>query len=192
MKQNELASLLDLSTASISKLVARGMPTDTVGAASAWRRQNLQPSMIKGGRFDSTRATTRPPVQPARPPEAMTYYLADADIEAAGDALDGALRRGDKDRVAALSLKLRELLPDAAPGASPRLSVRVWLALLDYLLCPQAAIRTAPDMAAILSPEEVGTKFFPTEWPWSAGLVLFECADHDGYATRGWPKGWDE
>lgn len=45
MKQIELCEALGLSRAQVSKLVARGMPTDSVEAAEAWRQRNLDPMM---------------------------------------------------------------------------------------------------------------------------------------------------
>lgn len=46
MKQSELSKALGLSKGQVSKLVARGMPTDTVEGAEAWRRKNLEPMML--------------------------------------------------------------------------------------------------------------------------------------------------
>lgn len=45
MKQSELCNALGLSKAQVSKLVARGMPTDSAEAAEDWRRRNLEPMM---------------------------------------------------------------------------------------------------------------------------------------------------
>ena len=44
MKQSDLARELDIGRSQVSKLVARGMPTDSREAAEAWRRQNLDPA----------------------------------------------------------------------------------------------------------------------------------------------------
>ncbi|WP_133091808.1 hypothetical protein [Thauera propionica] len=45
MKQVELCEALGLSKGQVSKLVARGMPTDSVESAEDWRRRNLEPMM---------------------------------------------------------------------------------------------------------------------------------------------------
>lgn len=56
MKQSELCNALGLSKAQVSKLVARGMPTDTVEAAYDWRRRNLEPMMRIAHQARKTRA----------------------------------------------------------------------------------------------------------------------------------------
>lgn len=45
MKQSELCEALGLSKAQVSKLVARGMPTESAAAAEEWRRRNVDPMM---------------------------------------------------------------------------------------------------------------------------------------------------
>lgn len=45
MKQSELCEALGLSKAQVSKLVARGMPTESATAAEEWRRRNVDPMM---------------------------------------------------------------------------------------------------------------------------------------------------
>lgn len=51
MKQVELSHALDLSRAQVLKLVAKGMPTDSVAAAEDWRRSNLDPGKVAGHRM---------------------------------------------------------------------------------------------------------------------------------------------
>lgn len=63
MQQKELASLLDISPAMASRLVKKGMPTDTLERAEKWRRRHLEPGRVKGARFGTVKATTP---QPAR------------------------------------------------------------------------------------------------------------------------------
>ena len=50
MKLCELAEQLDVSTSMISRLRRRGMPTNSVAAARAWRTANLDPALVKGAR----------------------------------------------------------------------------------------------------------------------------------------------
>ena len=116
--------------------------------------------------------------------------MSDADVEAVSDLVNGALTRGDQDLAAARIVQLRELLPHAAPDASPRLAVRVWLALLDYMTHEEAEIRNAPDMGALLTPGECGALF--TRSPWAAHTVIFEACDFDGNSIFGWPDGEGE
>lgn len=186
MQQKELAVLLDISPAMVSRLAKRGMPTDSLERAERWRRRHLEPGRVKGRRFEPGRIAEPTPVKPASPPQPVPQ-LSDADVEAVADLVNGALTRGDDDLAAARLLQLRELLPDTAPGASPRLPVRVWLSLLSYMLHAEAAIRNAPDMAELLTPEEVGTRFFPPGNAWPGHVVVFEACDFERYSVNGWP-----
>ena len=138
---------------------------------------------MKGVRFDPGRAKAPPPAKPARPPEARA---SDSDLEAAADLLDGALVRGNDAAAADRTMQLRDLLSQAAPDASPRLTVRVWLALLDYMLHPEAEIRATTDRGRMENPEECGALVCP-DHPWSADMVLVESIDYDNHSTLGWP-----
>lgn len=66
MQQKELAILLDISPAMVSRLAKRGMPTDDPERAKRWRKRHLEPGRVKG-----VRADTIQPKQPA-PSQAMT------------------------------------------------------------------------------------------------------------------------
>jgi hypothetical protein len=59
LKQSELADGLDISTRQVRKLVARGMPTDSLKAALAWRSANLEPTQRKGSRIDGNPGVAR-------------------------------------------------------------------------------------------------------------------------------------
>lgn len=50
MTMTALGEALDLSKGQVSKLAAKGMPTDSVEAARAWRAQNLRPEWSKEAR----------------------------------------------------------------------------------------------------------------------------------------------
>lgn len=67
MTQKELAALLGITQAAVSKLARKGMPTDTVERATRWRRRHLQTGRMKGVRRDS--APAAPPGQDAQPAE---------------------------------------------------------------------------------------------------------------------------
>ncbi len=71
MKQAELCEALGLSKGQVSKLVARGMPTDSVANAEAWRRRNLEPMMVA-----SHQAKKRPtPVESTTTPNPIDAVL---------------------------------------------------------------------------------------------------------------------
>ena len=98
MQQKELAILLDISPAMVSRLAKRGMPTDTLERAERWRRRHLEPGRVKGARFDraeTLKAASPTPAPPASPPRPVAY-VPDADLEAVSDLVNGALTRGDQ------------------------------------------------------------------------------------------------
>jgi hypothetical protein len=64
MNQKELAALLDISPAMVSRLKKQGMPTDTLERAQRWRKRHLEPGRIKGSRFGPNR--TACPARAAR------------------------------------------------------------------------------------------------------------------------------
>lgn len=51
MQQKELAQLLGISPAMVSRLAKRGMPTDNLERAQRWRKRHLEPGRVKGSRF---------------------------------------------------------------------------------------------------------------------------------------------
>lgn len=52
MTKKELAMLLGISGSMVSKLAKAGMPTDTLERAQKWRKRHLEPSRMKGTRFN--------------------------------------------------------------------------------------------------------------------------------------------
>ncbi|MCU0950033.1 MAG: hypothetical protein MUC68_02970 [Burkholderiaceae bacterium] len=55
MTGKELALALGISPQMVSKLKARGMPTDSVERATRWRRRHLEPGRMRGMRADRPR-----------------------------------------------------------------------------------------------------------------------------------------
>ena len=51
MQQKELADLLGVSPAMVSRHAKRGMPTDTLERAQRWRKRHLEPGRVKGNRY---------------------------------------------------------------------------------------------------------------------------------------------
>lgn len=67
MKQSELCKALGLSKGQVSKLVSRGMPTETVESAEAWRRKKLEPMMVVAHQVKKVRAGMLSENDPANP-----------------------------------------------------------------------------------------------------------------------------
>lgn len=64
MKQIEIATALGLSRGQISKLTAKGMPLDSVEAAEAWRRRNVDPGKALGHAAIRKQQTPSPRAHP--------------------------------------------------------------------------------------------------------------------------------
>ena len=107
-------------------------------------------------------------------------------MEAAGDLIDAALARGNQYGAAIRTWQLRGLLRQATGDVTPRLSLRVWLALLGYWLHEDAEIRHAPNMGELLTPSAFGARVGDGGTP--AHVVLFDACDFDDDALHGWPE----
>jgi hypothetical protein len=205
MQQKELATLLDISPAMVSRLAKRGMPTDSLERAERWRKRHLEPGRVKGSRFGTARAKPPMAANPASPtlcdppddvqaagewlnavpaPDAMSV----ADLEATGHLIDDALAQGNTYAAAVRTHQLREQLRTVDANLNPRLTLRVWLALNAYMLHAEAEVRSAPDMGTLLTPGEYGRRVCPAH-PWPAHVVLFDLCDFDDNALNGWPDG---
>jgi hypothetical protein len=183
MQQKELADLLGVSPAMVSRHAKRGMPTDTLERAQRWRKRHLEPGRVKGNRYTPSHAPA--PERLPSLPEVLPCVL-DVDMEAAGDLIDSALARGNQYGAAIRTWQLRGLLRQAPDDAEPRLSLRAWLALLDFWLHEDAEVRHAPDMGALLTPGEFGACVGDGGTP--AHVVLFDACDFDDDAIHGWPE----
>jgi len=189
MQQKELATLLGVSPAMVSRHVKRGMPTDTLERAEKWRRRHLEPGRVKGVRYEPSRTAKPTPLKPASPARAVPCVTV-ADVEAMADLTDSALARGNQDAAETRIRQLRGLLRQLPDDASPRQTLRVWLALVIYLLHEEAEIRHAPDAGALLTPGEFGGRVCLHAWP--ARVVLFEACDWDDNAINGYPEYSDD
>lgn len=189
MQQQELATLLGVSAGMVSRHVKKGMPTDTLERAEKWRRRHLEPGRVKGVRYEPKRIakpTLSKPVSPARAVPGVTV----ADVEVLADLTDAALTRGNQDVAETTVKQLRGLLKQIPDDASPRFTLRVWLALVIYLLHEEAEIRHAPDLGTLLNPGEFGARVCLLAWP--AHVVLFEACDWDDNAINGFPECADQ
>lgn len=191
MQQNELAKLLGISAAMVSRLVKKGMPCDTLERAQRWRKRNLEPGRIKGSRFDPRQQAQPTAPTGSTPAPDAAAGLADllAEVETASAELDKALTENDSEWAAAMLQQTRELLRQIPGDAQPRLSLRAWLALVDWIIAPACEILQAPDKATRLTPVE-----FVMRWHgWPAYPLMNEhtldaaCDWHD-HAINGWPE----
>jgi hypothetical protein len=188
MQQKELARLLDISPAMVSRLAKKGMPTDDLERAQRWRKRHLEPGRVKGMRADTIKPRQPTPPAPAKPtPAALGARV--AEIEALGDLTDGAVNRGNRPEAARRIMQLRLMFrqSDEIEDESARLTVLVWLALLDYMLHPEAEIRSATNTREYLTAGECGARIGSGSVCWPAHLVLFECCDFGNYSINGWP-----
>ena len=192
MQQKELASLLDISTAMVSRLVKRGMPTDTIERAERWRKRHLEPGRVKGSRADTiktVRLEPEPPktIKPQAAPQVMPLV---PDMEALGSLIDDALAKGNQYGAAVRAFQLRRLMRHITDNDCPvRLTLRVWVFLLDYMLHEEADVRSAIATGELLTASEFCSSSTQSMYHWSPGSVLFEACDFDDNALNGWPDG---
>lgn len=137
MLKKELAEALGISPAAVTKLSKRGMPTDTLERAQRWRRRHLEPSRVKGVRFEPSKAH-----DPGSDP-----------IGQLGAAALQDFRTHERSIRALLQAK------DFRQEATVRLPVGVWTKLVCHVLSEDAAARqvkpaatwvTCKEFAAIL------------------------------------------
>lgn len=206
MQQKELAMLLDISPAMVSRLAKRGMPTDSQERAERWRKRHLEPGRVKGSRSGTVKAALSKPANPTGPAPCVAVagvedagawldavlvpaILSTCDLETTGRLIDDALAQGNAYAAAVRTHQLREQLRAVNAGLDdPRLSVRVWLSLITYMLHEDSDVQDAPDMGELLTPGEAGQRLCP-ENPWPADVVLFEACDFDDNALNGFPGG---
>lgn len=136
--QNHLAELLNISRSTCSALAQRGMPTDSVQAAQAWRESNLDPARRKDG------PQAREPVEEHRPFDARLESFdqartRDKVAEANLREMTAAKRRGELIEVEAVKSVLGIFFSEAR----------------DALL--QIPARIAPLLAAEQDPAKVQT-----------------------------------
>lgn len=190
MKQKELAALLGISPASVSKLKRQGMPVDSPERAQRWRKRNLEPGRIKGTRFDPNQSTqpTMPTVSKPDAEVADTAAELLTEVEAAGVSIDQALATCDEEWASATVTFTRDLLRKISDDAQPRMSLRVWLALVEWFIDPDSAIVKAPDQAAMLTPVEFAVRWHGWEnTPNLNSQTLDLARDWEDFAINGIP-----
>jgi len=188
MQQNELAKLLDISPAMVSRLKKQGMPTDSLERAERWRKRHLEPGRIKGSRFDPKKTAKPPAPKPAPAPAAWAGALV-AEIESAGALLDSALREGDDAWAGLMFEELRDLLRQAPPETAPLLTLRVWRRLTAWFIDPACEAFQAPDADSLLTPVQFGMRWHGwPEYPLMNEHTLDAACDWRDVAVNGWPE----
>lgn len=205
MQQKELAKLLGISPAMVSRLAKRSMPTDTLERAQRWRKRHLEPGRVKGSRFDpmqSTRATTPKPAPAAAVVPGVSvadFEAAVSDVESAGAELDNALATGDQAWADVMLQQVRDSLrqmgleADPNDEAEPRLSLRVWVALFTYTdgyaVNLDRIKEGANNPGEFLTPVQFCRKVRPdtTTYTLENHHTLSHACDWNDHAINGWP-----
>lgn len=206
MQQRELAALLDISPAMVSRLVKKGMPSDTLERAERWRRRHLEPSRIKGTRIDTVKASASRPASLASTAQAVPQpgdlereqqikaaVLAGPVSLAIVELWSHATRQAQSSGGATageMLAELRTLLRRLKPDDTPRMALGVWLALTDYSMCPEAELRKATDLDTLLDPNGFAARVNPDCPDWGHFWLEDMACDWGGYAVNGWPAGW--
>lgn len=159
MQQKELATLLDISPAMVSRLAKRGMPTDSLERAERWRRRHLEPGRVKGARLDQPGSPK--PTPATRPARAAADTADDAPqggdpnaSEPTDEAHHQARTRREKAEASMAELRLAELRGELIQVAAVRAAFGAALtATRDRLL--SIPDRLAPVLAAESAPQRV-------------------------------------
>ena len=198
MLRKDLAAELGISGAMVSKLAKRGMPTDSVERAQRWRKRHLEPGRVKGSRFDPN-YTAPPAPEPAVPPAPAAPAPPSAGeielkltraAEVAAKCVGIALRVDGLASIPPLIAELRDGLRELPPGAEPGMPLRVWVALVDWVLRVDSEVRSHPDQDQLLAPGQFAALAAPAgdadglEWlhaacDWNDGSLLGELDDED-------------
>ena len=189
MLKKELAALLNISPAMVSRLAKRGMPTDNLERAQRWRKRHLEPGRVKGSRYDPNVTDTGQTLPPGTAGAGGAASLARAErhASATGEALAG----GDVIEAAAMLDKMRALLRRLPGDARPRMPLLVWLALVDWVLIDDAHVRQAPDQAAVLDSAEFCARVRPDTSPGLANHWLELACDWKGFSVAGLPADFE-
>ncbi len=175
MTQKELAALLGISGAAVSKLVKRGMPTDSLERAKRWRKRHLEPGRIKGGKFDPNA------------PHLVAAATAEAERLASVvlQSLDGMGSAADGERILA---PLRSALRVASPeGGGPVMPSSVWVELLRYAVS-DTLLRVLASAGGAHTSASIGdlTPVAPAVWAWPDDHALELACDRHGHALTDW------
>lgn len=162
VKRKDLASLLGISPAMVTKLAGRGMPTTDAAAARAWRAEHLDLVRTKAYRTGGNDGGRRRQVRAVGDPAEAMAYAALARVEQLARLAQSMLTAG---QFAAIERDLRAALagvpgphrdrvriacqpaPDATEAAAEPGQVSVPLAVWDALVMPVAALLPCAEVA---------------------------------------------
>lgn len=123
MKLTDLAAALALSPSAVSRLAARGMPTETVEAAAAWRGSHVRPRLKSDGSPGRSRA----------PGKSVEDYQASRARREAAEATEAELRVAktvgtlvDRDLVHSVVFEVFRVLRDRAMSAGGNFAAKVF------------------------------------------------------------------
>ena len=197
MQQNELATLLGISPAMVSRLKKQGMPIANLDRAQRWRKRHLEPSRIKGSRFDPMQIAKPPKITPSIPAQSASAGLADslAKVEAIGAELDRALTAGEQAWTGVMIKEMRDSLRnmglkfDPDDKAEPRLSLRVWVALTEYVFLTDDLLERASNRGELLTPVQFDVRRLPNSptYPLQNHHLLSHACDWNDFAITGFP-----
>lgn len=193
MLRKDLAVELGISGAMVSKLAKRGMPTDSVERAQRWRKRHLEPGRVKGVRFDPNYTPPPAPAAPAAPAPPTSGEIElklTRAAEVAAKCVGIALRVDGLASIPPLISELRDGLRELSPGAEPEMPLRVWVALVDWMLRADAEVRSRADQDQLLTPGQFAALAAPDgdadglEWlhaacDWSDSSLLVELDEED-------------
>ena len=112
-----------------------------------------------------------------------------AEVETAGVELDNALTAGDQAWACVTIQQVRDLLRLTPDDAQPRLSLRVWVALCDYVLMLDGVLERATNPAELLTPIQFCGRWRPGQptYPLQNHHTLSHACDWNDHAINGWP-----
>jgi hypothetical protein len=184
MTKKELAVLLGVSASMVTKHSKQGMPTDSLERAQRWRKRHLEPGRVKGNRFDPN-SDKSPPAAHTASLTAVKPRVSLKVLEVSAVALNAALASGDQDTSAKHLTHLRSRLRELPDEAQPCMSLRVWLALVDYVLSEAAPVRNATNMDEAMTLTDFGMLAFPVLL--SPLFCLDHARDWSGFSISGFP-----
>ena len=193
MNQKELAQALGISPGMVSRHAKMGMPTDSLERAQRWRKRHLEPSRVKGSRFDPTAASAAEAPAPAReqgpaaaPSHLETMTRLAAKIEALAKAANAELIEAegfvDLVNLEPLRRAMRAWPTEAIPMA-PAIPLRVWLALNEFCLLRHSPLWQYPNREESMSAARLG-QLAGTDG--GGHFFTSACDDPERYDWRNW------
>lgn len=134
MLQKELATALGISSAMVSRLAKRGMPTDSIERATRWRKRHLEPGRVKGQRVDTIPPTITKPSPVPQKPSLLDGLITALQGQAASLVSQRHARPLEESDLNEIRFTLRKIAVETKGDAAPALPVCVWCALLNYVL----------------------------------------------------------